>query len=48
MINADFYIWDLLRTFMQPVAINCKSIENNYHEQITDLKKIHITDLFKK
>lgn len=53
MINADFYIWDWLRTFMQPVSINCKSIncksiEDNYYEQITDLKKIHITDLFKK
>ena len=48
MINADFYIWDWLQTFMQPVSINCKSIEDNYYEQITDLKKIHITDLFKK
>ena len=48
MINANFYIWNLLNSFMQPVSIKCKPIENGYYEQITDLKKIHITDLFKK
>ena len=47
MINANFYIWNILRSFIQPVSIKCKPIEDGYYEQITDLKKIHITDLFK-
>ncbi len=48
MINANFYIWNHIGSFMQPVSIRCKSIEDGYYEQITDLKKINVTDLFKK
>ena len=47
MVNADFFIWDSFNTFMQPVEITTKSIEDGYHGNITNIQSIHITDLFK-
>ena len=47
MVNADFLIWDSFNTFMQPVEITTKSIEDGYHGNITNIQSIHMTELYK-
>ena len=47
MVNADFFIWDSFKDFMQPVEITTKNTEDGYHENITNIQSIHITELYK-
>ena len=47
MVNADFFIWDSFKDFMQPVEITTKDDSDRHKIDITNIQSIHITELYK-